>query len=203
MVSSFVFIGLCLGLSQKDRVRPEKYEVQSVWQNAGPEAETCATIRIFFEGFLLLFFSDSLDVRGSTMLCLFSLLLFVCFGANVMQFKRMCNWSSMGFFHDPARFRLFLSDRKMWNLVLSTHQRTSLSCARCFVSLLWAFFFSFFVSVSLCCVQIVFSSRMCGMFPPSRGRCATEARFFLSSWCSRFHLFLSDRKMWNLVMSWF
>ena len=60
------------------------------------------------------------------------------------------------------------------------------SCAHCFVSLLWAFFFFFFVfsfvvsvSLSLCCVEIVFSSRMCGMFPPSRGRCATEASFFV------------------------
>ena len=84
------------------------------------------------------------------------------------------------------------------------------SCAHCFVSLLWAFFFFFFVfsfvvsvSLSLCCVEIVFSSRMCGMFPPSRGRCATEASF-LNFCCIHvgFHLFLmTERCETSLVVS--
>ena len=113
------FVLVCL---KRDRVCPEKYKVQPCDKLQGQKQRRVQRSEFIF---WTLFFAFSLidwfsrcERVDHALSFLFSL--FVClFWGSVMRLKRMCNWSSMVFFDKASpRFRLFLSDRKMRNLVM-------------------------------------------------------------------------------------
>ncbi len=129
------------------------------------------------------------------------------------ELRKMCNWSGVFFTLTSARFRLFLSDRKMRNLAVWWHQKSRFICSfLCCSLLLWwtrrevfspfflLFFFLFCLSLFFVVCMDVFGISVVWHFRVEED----EQRWsgFFVTVITRFRLFLSDRKMWNLVMSW-